>query len=160
MTDTTTATETGETGSETGEQKQAETFTKAQVDAIVNQRLKQQAQNKFGDYDELKDRAGQTKTLEERLAEVEKRASDAESKALRSDVAARHGISAEDRDLFLTGSDEDTLTAQAQRLAARSADVKKHGNVAPKEGETKTTGSSEEAEAKEFVSNLFGGGSD
>ncbi|HIT76296.1 MAG TPA: hypothetical protein IAA98_11985, partial [Candidatus Avipropionibacterium avicola] len=40
---------------------------------------------------------------------------------LRWRVAAKHGISDEDAELFLTGKDEDALTRQAQRLADRAA---------------------------------------
>lgn len=118
-----------------GEQKtQEQTFTQADVDKIVRDRLAQQAKNKFGDYDELKTRAEGARTLEERLADVESRYKDAETKALRSDIAAQFGISAEDRDLFLIGSDEETLTSQARRLAERDGELKKHGNVARSEG--------------------------
>ena len=92
--------------------------------------------------------------VEERISQMEKRAADAESRALRSDIASKHGISAEDRDLFLTGSDEESLTAQAKRLAERVADQKKQGNVAPKEGETKTNGKTD-TEPREFVKQLF-----
>jgi hypothetical protein len=112
---------------------QAQTFTQADVDRIVKERV-QREKAKFADYDDLKAKAGQSKTLEERLAEVEQRAAKAEAAALRSDIAAKFGIGAEDRDLFLTGADEETLTAQAQRLAQREADRKKQGNVAPREG--------------------------
>lgn len=93
--------------------------------------------------------------FEERLAEIEQRAADAEARALRSDIAAKFGLSAEDRDLFLTGIDEDTLTAQAERLAAREVDRKKQGNVAPKEGATSTSGS-DDSEARDFAAGLFG----
>ena len=61
--------------------------------------------------------------------------------ALRLRIAAKHGISDDDADLFLTGTDEDTLTRQAQRLADREAARKKAGNVAPREGTTTNPGS-------------------
>lgn len=92
--------------------------------------------------------------FEERLSGMEKRAQEAEARALRSDIAARHGISAEDRDLFLTGSDEATLEAQAKRLAERNADQKKNGNRAPKEGGT-TTDAGTDKDLREFTRNLF-----
>jgi hypothetical protein len=50
-------------------------------------------------------------------------AAKATADALRLRVAAKHGISDEDADLFLTGSDEDTLTRQAERLTARNAEA-------------------------------------
>ena len=166
---TATDTATDDAGKATEDKKQeAKTFTGDEVESIVRERLAQQAKNKFGDYEELKTKAAGAKTLEERLETLETELTTTKTAALRSSVAADFGISTKkgekgepsDADLFLTGSDLETLTAQAQRLAGRAADQKKQGNVAPKEGGTKTTGSSEEAEAKEFVSNLFGGGSD
>lgn len=153
MTDATTDTVNAEAQTE-GEQKQEQTFTQADVDKIVRDRLAQQAKNKFGDYDDLKVRAEGAKTLEERLADVESRYKEAETKALRSDIAAKFGIDPVDRDLFLTGSDEESLTAQATRLAERASTVKKQGNVAPNEGATKTSGDSKEQETREFLRQL------
>lgn len=59
--------------------------------------------------------------LAERLAEAEKAAATATAEALRFRVASKHGISDEDAELFLTGSDEETLMRQAERLAAKVA---------------------------------------
>lgn len=42
----------------------------------------------------------------------------ASSEALRWRIAAKHGISDEDAETFLTGVDEETLTRQAERLAS------------------------------------------
>lgn len=55
--------------------------------------------------------------------EAREAAAKATADALRLRVAAKHGISDEDADLFLTGSDEDTLTRQAERLSARNAEA-------------------------------------
>lgn len=44
----------------------------------------------------------------------------ASAEALRFRVAAQHAISQEDADLFLTGTDEDTLQRQAARLVERT----------------------------------------
>lgn len=142
--------------------QQGQTFTQADVDRIVRERLAQQAKNKFGDYDDLKTKAGDALTLEQRVAEMETRATRAEAEALRARVAGEFGISTKkgpkgepsDADLFLTGTDESTLTAQAQRLAAREEDRKKQGNFAPKEGTTTSTGK-DNTDEREFVRNLF-----
>jgi len=154
----TTDTSNTDTANEGGEQQQEQgkTYTQAEINNIVTSRLKEQAEKKFGDYAELKARAEGAKTVEQKLADLEAKHAEAEARALRSDIAARHGISTEDRDLFLTGSDEATLEAQASRLAARVVDQKKQGNVARKEGATKTTGTAD-TDAREFVSTLFGG---
>lgn len=51
---------------------------------------------------------------------AEEEAAKATSEALRLRVAAKHGISDEDADLFLTGSDVETLERQAARLVERT----------------------------------------
>ena len=151
MPDTPTITEApaGTTEPDTGT---TETFTQADVDRIVRERV-QRERAKYADYDALKAKAEGAKTVEDRLAEMEKRTAAAEASALRSDVAARHGISAEDRDLLLTGTDAETLEAQAKRIAEAS-ERKKKANIVPREGNNhKATGGDEE---REFVRKLFG----
>ncbi len=156
--------ETAVEGGEQQEQEQAKSFTQAEVDAIIRDRLKQQERTKFGDYNELKTKAEGAQTLEERLGSLEQELTATKAAALRTSIAARFGISTEkgkdgepsDADLFLTGSDESILTAQAQRLAARQADLKKQGNVAPNEGGAKNSGPTE-GEERAFVSALFSG---
>lgn len=53
--------------------------------------------------------------------------------ALRWRIAAKHGISDEDAELFLTGNDEDTLTKQAERFTELQPKPGK-GNVIPSVG--------------------------
>jgi hypothetical protein len=146
-------TTTTDTGAEV-EGREQQTITQSDVDRIVRERVARE-RAKYADYDELKAKADGAKTVEQKLADLEGKYSAAEARAIRSDIAAKHGISAEDRDLFLTGTDEATLTAQAERLAARDADRKKNGNVAPKEGTTTTTGGPSK-DVREFTRNLFG----
>lgn len=144
------------------QESQGQSFTQADVERIVRERLAQQAKNKFGDYDDLKSKAGNAQTLEQRVAEMEAEAATAKAEALRSRVAAEFGISTKkgpkgepsDADLFLTGADESTLTAQAQRLAGREEDRKKQGNFAPKEGTSTSTGKDDE-DLRGFARKLF-----
>lgn len=155
-----------ETVTEGADQKQEQaTFTQADIDRIVKDRLAQQAKTiaaKFSDYDETKAKAETAKTLEDRLGSLEAELNATKASALRTSIAAKFGVSTEkgpkgepsDADLFLTGTDESTLTAQAQRLATRQADSKKQGNVALKEGETKTSGKGDQ-EMREFARSLF-----
>jgi hypothetical protein len=156
------ATSTGtETGAEGGGQ-QEQSLTQADVDRIVKDRVAR-VQAKYADYEELKVKAEGAKTLEERLGALETELSTTKTEALRSRIAAEFGISTKaakpdepsDADLFLTGADEASLTAQAQRLAGREADRKKQGNVAPKEGATDTTGGPTK-DLREFAKGLFG----
>lgn len=163
-----TTTEAGQQAASEGEQQAAEqqaagaAFTQADVDRIVRERLAQQAKNKFGDYDDLKTKAGNALTLEQRVAEMEGRTATAEAAALRASVAAEFGVSTKkgpkgepsDADLFLTGTDESTLTAQAQRLAGREEDRKKQGNFAPKEGTIQNVGGADQ-DMREFARGLF-----
>jgi hypothetical protein len=131
------------------ESKQADTQTvpQADVDRIVKERVARE-RAKYADYDDLKAKAEGSKTLEQRLAELETELTTTKTQALKTSIAAKFGISTEpgangepsDADLFLTGSDADSLTAQAQRLVGRDADRKKQGNVAPKEGSTTSSG--------------------
>jgi hypothetical protein len=149
---TTATTETGGEGEGNKEQ-----FTQADVDKLVSKvrsEERRKASERFADYDDLKTKAEGAKTVEQKLADLEGQLSASNARALRSDIAAKHGISAEDRDLFLTGTDESTLTAQAERLAAREADRKKQGNVAPKEGSTTNTGDAS-SDVREFTRQLF-----
>ena len=153
---------TGSAGGDEGNQEQngdpapggeERTFSQSEVDQLIKQRLAQQARNKFGDYNELKEKAGKSQTLEERMAAMEKSSQDAELKALRAEIAGEHGLSKEDRDLLLTGTDEDTLRQQAKRLSDNSANSRKRGPSAPKEGNTTKPNASEEREA---ARQLFG----
>lgn len=133
-------------------EEQEQSFTQADVDRIVADRLKRERE-KFKDYDDLKAKAGEAKTAEDRLAELEQRYADAETRALRAHVASEHGISAEDRDLFLTGDDEETLTAQAKRLAERESERKKRSNHVPNEGSNPRPA---EDERRQLANDLFG----
>jgi predicted nuclease with TOPRIM domain len=54
----------------------------------------------------------------ERMAELERKAAHSATEALRFRIATKHGISDEDADVFLTGSDEESITKQAERLVA------------------------------------------
>lgn len=154
MSDTTTeGAET--TTTDSGEQQEQKGLTQADVDRIVKDRIAR-VEAKYADYGDLKKAAEGAKTVEQKLADLESKYAEAEARALRSDIATKHGISAEDRDLFLTGSDEATLTAQAKRLAERIADQKKNGNRAPKEG-TNTNSGNIDSDARTFARNLFGG---
>lgn len=163
MSDTTNTTDANtSTNGGDGTQEPGKTFTQAELDQIITDRLAQQAKNKFGDYAELKAKAAGAQTLEDRVGTLESELTTTRSEAARIRVAAKFGISTEkgpndepsDADLLLTGSDEATMTKQAERVAGRIADQKKNGNRAPKEGRT-TTGTDKNQDMREFARNLF-----
>ena len=90
--------------------------------------------------------------LTAQLAEAQKLAETARSGELRLRIAIKHGIGDEDADLFLTGTDEETLTKQAQRLSARETERKKSGNHVAREGNTSSATVSDE---RELARSLF-----
>lgn len=134
-------------------EKQEQTFTQADVDRIVRERVKRE-RDKFSDYDDLKAKAGEAATAEERIAALEREIQATQREALKRRVQAAHGIADEDADLFLTGTDEETLTAQAKRLAARESERKSNGNHVPREGNNPQP---QEDEMREFARQLFSG---
>jgi hypothetical protein len=145
----------GEGGDQGGKDQ---TFKQADVDRIVADRLKREREatkTKYADYEDLKKKAEGAKTAEERMAELEREIEATKREALKRRVQAAHGIADEDADLFLTGTDEETLTAQAKRLAERESERKKQGNRVPGEGRTPATKANDEREA---VRSLFGTG--
>ena len=131
-------------------------LSQSEVDKIVAKvraEERRKASEKYKDYEDLKTKASEKQTLEERIAEMEQQTERAVATALRSDIAAEFGISKEDRDLFLLASDEDTLRAQAKRLADRDVERKQNAKAVPKEGAVTDPSDSGD---KEFVRQLFG----
>lgn len=157
MSESTTGTAAGSDGTEGAQE--SKTFTQAEVDRIIADRLKREdvkgLKAKAAEYDKL---AEAQKTAEQKAAEkqqaAEARASEAEARAIRYQVAAENGISKADADLFLIGTDEDTITAQAKRLLEREGDRKKQGNYVPNEGKTPKNPSKDDP-MREIARGLF-----
>ena len=135
-----------------------------ELNKAVGERIERE-RAKFSDYDDLKAKAAKLDEIEaanmsdlEKAEEARVAAEAARDKAmadgLRWKIAAKHGISDEDAELFLTGTDEDTLLAQANRLADREADRKRNGARSPNEGRTPSH-SSGETEMRDFARSLF-----
>ena len=142
--------------SKLGEQKQQEqSFTQADVDRIVNERLARE-KTKYADYDDLKAKAGNAVTLEERVAEIEKQAKASEDRALRAEIANAKGLTASQAKRLI-GSTREELEADADELlkdiGERESERKKRGNRVPDEG--KTTPKAGDDEMREFTRNLF-----
>lgn len=74
----------------------------------------------------------------DQMAKLQRDLEDTKREALKRRVQAAHKISDEDADLFLTGTDEESLTAQAKRLAEREDARTTKGNRVPGEGRTQT----------------------
>jgi hypothetical protein len=90
----------------------------------------------------------------EKLAELQTQLAAAEAKALRSSIAARHGIPPEDAELLLTGTDEETLTAQAERLA-QTLGKPKPAPRSPQEGKGGDPKASDNDTVREFARDFF-----
>lgn len=144
--------------------------TQEDLNKVISERVNRE-RAKFADYKDVKAKADRLDELEkankseaekfaERIAALESENSRIQSEALRSRIQAKHGISDEDAALFLTGTDEDSLTAQAKRLAEREADRKKRGGVAPKEGGSADNKGAGQSDMREFTRALFGGSDD
>ena len=160
---------------------ESKVFTQEEVNKLIGstrteerRKVQAEAAKKYGDYEDLKKAAEGKKTADDRLAELESKYAQAEAKALRLRVAGDFGISTRcgddgepsDADLFLTGTDEETLTAQAKRLSDRVAaqaaaeqDRKKKNPTVSKEGTSTKTGTTTEEDDREFARAVFGGSS-
>lgn len=85
------------------------------------------------------------------LEQAKADAAAAQAELLRYQIAAKHGITdAEDIALFLTGTDEDTLTKQATRLASRASDDGRPRSPRPDPNQGRT-GSSTATTADQFA---------
>lgn len=159
-----------EGGNTSGETPAADEFKPITSQDELNEALKDRLvreRAKFKDYSDLKAKAAKLDEIEQanqteaekaakRVAELEAELNSTRRDSLRLKIASANGITdADDIDLFLTGTDEETLTKQAQRLAERTADRKKNGNHVPREGATPTA---HEGEGLETVRALFGSG--
>lgn len=137
--------------------EQPQTFTQADLDRVVKERV-QRERAKFADYDTLKAQAEGAKTAEQRIADLEKRIADGDAaearRVLVAKAAGAHGITdPDDIRLFLTGSDEETLTAQAERLATRGVEQREQGTYVPNEGRPPSIPG--DSELREFTRQLF-----
>lgn len=140
-----------------------EDFDKAVADRV--KRAKKSEAARFADYDDLKRKADEfdaqqqanQSEAEKAAARVTKLEEDLATERLdnlRRRIAAEHEVTdGDDIRLFLTGTDEETLTAQAERLAERDAERKKRGNRVPREGQTS---SNKPDPKREFLRELSG----
>lgn len=112
------------TGTNLTEEPQDDTLGESGKKALANERDGRKAAEKA-----LREAQDKLKSIESaQLSDLEKaqaaatdwqqKAEAATAESLRYRIAAKHGIAEEDAETFLTGTDEDTLTRQAERLQA------------------------------------------
>ena len=136
-----------------GDPKPETTFSQEDVDRIVAERLKREREatkTKYADYDDLKARAGEATTLEERVAAMEERATKAEIAALRAQYAT--DVPERLRPL-LTGTTDEELKAQRDLIVEGEAERKRQGNYVPREGNNPKPGGEDDMRA--FTRDLF-----
>ena len=123
-----------------------------------------EAAKKLAEYEEAKKTEAERNA--DRLRAAEEDAANARREALRFRIASKFKIDDEDADLFLTGSDEESITKQAERLVAREAtrraeadaaeaEAKRRGNHVPSEG---TSPAASNANDLAFARDFFGAG--
>jgi hypothetical protein len=158
---------TPEGGQDSGETPAADEFkaitSQDDLNKVINERLTRE-RAKFADYKDLKTKAARLDEIEQanqteaekaaaKVAELEAELNNTRRDSLRLKIASANGITdADDIDLFLTGTDEETLVKQAKRLAERTADRKKQGNHVPREGNNPKPG---EDEMRTYTRGLF-----
>ena len=103
-----TPTDLGDPGKKALGEERAARKTAEKERAALEARLKE-----FEDRDKT-----EAQKLAERAAAAEKTAADKDAEVLRLRTALKHGIADEDAETFLTGTDQATLTKQAERLVA------------------------------------------
>lgn len=167
-------------GNNSGETPAANEFkpinSQQDLDAAIKGRLERE-RAKFKDYNDLKAKADMLDQIEQaNLSELDKAKGQitsaeterdkAVAEALRLRIAVTHGISLDDADLFLTGTDEETLTAQAKRLSDRAAEManaeeerKKKNPIVSKEGTSTNSGTTTEDDDRDFARTFFNRGS-
>lgn len=159
---------TPEGGTTSGETPAADEFkpitSQDDLNRIISDRVNRE-RAKFADYKDVKAKAAEldgikqanqteAQKAEARIAALETELAEMSRSSTRLKIATEHGITdADDIALFLTGTDEETLTRQAKRLSERNADRKTHGNHVPHEGRTPAA---QNDAGREVVRGLFG----
>lgn len=132
------------------------TFTQEELDRIVGERVQRERQTveaKYKDYPDLKKQAEGARTAEQQIADLQNVVAQTQQEALRARVQASFGISDEDAELYLTGTDKETLERQAKRLKELADERVRAGGRVPGEG---GNGRPVVTEEKAVVRTLFG----
>ena len=132
-----------------------------ELNKIITARVERE-RAKYADFDDLKAKAARLDEIEaankteaqkmaDRLELAEKSAAQAQRDALRFKIASKFGVTDDDADLFLTGTDEETLTKQAERLAARAEESGKPRAPRPDPNQGRTGASGPKTTADSFT---------
>lgn len=125
--------------------------TQEELNKLLGERAKRE-RGKFSDYGDLKAKAAKLDEIEAanqteaekaqaRIKALEDELATVQRDSLRRKIAGEHGITDQDDiDLFLTGTDEETLTKQAERLAARAEEAGKPRRPQPDRNQGRSSG--------------------
>ena len=139
MTDTATpdapAPEAGDEGTQTFTKAQVDELIQAEVTRVVKKKAEDLYRRRVGDddLDALRAKASASTTLEERVAGLEAAAKSAEQRALRAEIANAKGLTPTQAKR-LVGETREELEADADELLADIGAAKKTGNHNPREG--------------------------
>ena len=119
---------------EAAEQPKERTFTQAELDRIVQERLAADRRSRDLTPEQVNDLKSRVEAAEKSIAEAQEARKAAERDALVARLQRAHGITDEDAATFLTASTQEELAKQAERLGAlaKPADKPNFGN--PKVG--------------------------
>lgn len=132
---------------------ETELFTQERVDNVVKERAERIARQQFGDYDELKEKAGKLDEATTKITDLEKQVG--EAKLGIDKVKIMHEFKLPDTmDEFVTGATADEMRAKAEKL---SKGVKPEALDLDKKPKPKDT---KEGDSKAMAGKLFGRKSD
>ena len=136
---------------EAAEQPTERTFTQAELDRIVQERLAADRRSRDLTPEQVNDLKSRVEAAEKSIAEAQEARKAAERDALVARLQRAHGITDEDAATFLTASTQEELARQAERLGALAKPAEK-----PDFGNPKVGGNPEPPidEDREFVRSL------
>ncbi|KQR88744.1 hypothetical protein [Microbacterium sp. Leaf179] len=106
------------------------TYTQAELDHQVRERLGAES----AEYAATREAAERVDAAAQRIAALEQELTTTRRDALIARLISDHNLTRDDA-VLLTGEDEATLTAQAQRLQERAGERQSRGPIARKEGQ-------------------------
>jgi len=106
------------------------TYTQADLDRQLRDSLAAES----AEYEATREAAERADAASQRIAALERELTDTRRDALITRLISDHNLAREDA-VLLTGQDEATLTAQAQRLQERSGEQRPRAPIARKEGQ-------------------------
>lgn len=119
---------------EAAEQPKERTFTQAELDRIIQERLAADRRSRDLTPEQVNDLKSRVEAAEKSIAEAQEARKAAERDALVARLQRAHGITDEDAATFLTASTQEELAKQAERLGALAKPADKPGFGNPKVG--------------------------